>query len=64
LGLALSLKKKYPGKKLVIYSSETKGERFHEALRMADSFLPKNAEPYEFLQLVEQFIPDLMKRYV
>lgn len=63
LGLALSLKRKYPEKKVVIYSAETKGERFHEGLRMADSFLPKNAEPYEFLQLVEQFTPEIMKKY-
>ena len=61
LGLALSIKKKYPQKKVIIYSAETKGERFHVALRMADSFLPKNAEPYEFLQTVEQFVPQIIK---
>lgn len=59
LGLALSLKRKYPFKKVVIYSAETKGERFHEALKKADSSLPKNAEPYEFLQLVEQFANEI-----
>jgi hypothetical protein len=55
LGLALALKKKYPTKRVVIYSAETKGDRFHEALRKADSFLPKNAEPYEFQLLVEEY---------
>jgi len=59
LGLALALKNKYPNKKVVIYSAETKGDRFHEALRKADSFLAKNAEPYEFQQLVEQYSSDL-----
>lgn len=54
LGLALAIKKKYPDKKVVIYSSETKGDRFHEALKVADSFLPKNAEPYEFQLIVEE----------
>lgn len=55
LGLALAIKKKYPDKKVIIYSAETKGDRFHEALRKADSFLPKNADPYEFQRIVEEF---------
>ena len=55
LGLALAIKEKYPDKKVIIYSAETKGDRFHEALRKADSFLPKNADPYEFQRIVEDF---------
>lgn len=55
LGLALAVKEKYPEKKVVIYSAETKGDRFHAALRRADSFLPKNADPYEFQKIVEDF---------
>ncbi|PRY66439.1 hypothetical protein B0H98_101423 [Vreelandella songnenensis] len=55
LGLALAVKEKYPEKKVIIYSAETKGDRFHEALRKADSFLPKNADPYEFQRIVEEF---------
>jgi len=55
LGLALAIKDKYPLKKVVIYSAETKGDRFHAALRKADSFLPKNADPYEFQKIVEDF---------
>lgn len=58
LGLALALKEKYPAKKIVIYSAESKGDRFHEALRRADSFLPKNADPYEFQKLVEELSGD------
>ena len=61
LGLALILKKRYPSKKVVIYSAETKGERFHEALNKADNSLHKNAEPYEFLQLVEQYSEEIYK---
>lgn len=54
LGLALALKEKYPKKKVVIYSAESKGDRFHDALRKADTFLAKNADPYEFQKLVEE----------
>lgn len=55
LGLANSLKKKYPEKKIIIYSTESTGDRFHEALRNVDSFLSKNAEPIEFQELIEQY---------
>lgn len=61
LGLALALKKKYPAKKLVIYSSEPRGDRFHQAFRFADDQLAKNAEPYEFQQAVEQLLLDTKK---
>jgi hypothetical protein len=53
LGLASAIKSKYPRKKVVIYSAETKGDRFHAALRKADAFLAKNADPYEFQKIVE-----------
>lgn len=59
LVLALAVRKKYPRKKIVIYSAETKGDRFHKALREADSFLPKNAEPYEFQQVLEQLASEV-----
>lgn len=59
LGLAHSLKKKYPEKKVVIYSTESTGDRFHEALRSVDSFLSKNAEPFEFQELIEQLSEDI-----
>lgn len=55
LGLALAVKKKYPQKKIIVYSAETHGNRFHEALRKADNFLAKNADPYEFQQIVEDY---------
>lgn len=54
LGLAQALKTRYPDKKVVIYSAEQRGDRFHEGLRKADDFLAKNAEPFEFLQTIER----------
>jgi len=54
LGLAAALKKKYKDKKVVLYSAEVRGERFHEAFRLVDDQLAKTAEPYEFLTVVEQ----------
>lgn len=53
LGLASALKKKYPKKIIVLYSDETTGDRFHKALREVDDCLPKNAEPYQFINLIE-----------
>lgn len=54
LGLALAIKKKFQDKKVVIYSAQSSGDRFDEALRKADDFLLKNADPYEFLALVDR----------
>lgn len=53
LGLAKALKKRFPNKSVVIYSSESSGNRFDEALRLADDFLPKHSEPMRFLEIVE-----------
>lgn len=53
LGLASALKKKYQEKIIVLYSDETTGDRFHKALREVDDCLPKNAEPYQFINLIE-----------
>ena len=55
LGLASALKKKYCQKKIVLYSAETTGDRFHRALREVDDCLSKNAEPYQFINLIESF---------
>lgn len=55
LGLANALKEKYKDKIIVIYSAENRGDRFHNGLRKADDFLPKNADPYEFQQIIETF---------
>jgi PleD family two-component response regulator len=53
LGLASALKKRYPEKKIIIYSAETKGDRFHKALKEVDDSLSKDAEPYQFINLIE-----------
>jgi len=60
LGLALALKKRHSKKKVVIYSAQTSGERFDEALRKADDFLAKNADPYEFITIVERLARTLL----
>lgn len=60
LGLAKYLKNKYPEKKVIIYSSDTSGNRFHPALREVDTFLPKNAEPYEFQEIIEQYSAEVV----
>lgn len=52
LGLALAIKRRYPAKKIVIYSAEEKGARFHEALQEADYSLPKTAEPIRFEDII------------
>lgn len=55
LGLASAIKQKYPSKKIILYSAETTGDRFHKALKEVDSCLPKNAEPFQFINLIENF---------
>ncbi len=55
LGLITALKNKYPNKKIVVYSAESDGDRFHKGLSKADARLSKNADPYEFQILVERF---------
>lgn len=56
LGLIAALKKKYPIKKVIAYSAEDQGHvsAFHEGMNLADNRLSKNADPYEFLSLVER----------
>lgn len=48
LGLAQAIKRRHPDKKVIIYSAQEHGARFHEALREADYCLPKTAEPIRF----------------
>jgi hypothetical protein len=46
----------------VLYSAEQHGNRFHPALRQVDAVLQKNAEPYEFINLLETFSKELLSR--
>lgn len=55
LGLAAALKDKYPDKTVILYSADTTGNRFDKKLKKVDDSLPKNAEPYEFISLIEQY---------
>ena len=55
LGLITAIRRKYPAKKLVVYSAQRRGDRFHEGLSAADARLPKNADPFEFQALVEDY---------
>lgn len=55
LGLISALKKKYPHKKVVVYSAQRRGDRFHKGLSDADARLAKNADPFQFERLVERF---------
>ena len=55
LGLISALKDKYPLKKVVVYSAQRRGDRFHRGLSDADERLAKNADPFQFESLVERF---------
>lgn len=55
LDLALMLKQKYSEKKVIIYSANKTNNTFHEAWDLADAKLEKNALPYQFQNLVENF---------
>jgi ActR/RegA family two-component response regulator len=54
LGLVVALKKRYPEKRVVIYSAENGLNAFHAAFKMADDRISKDADPYEFISIVEQ----------
>ncbi|WP_448133772.1 hypothetical protein [Stenotrophomonas rhizophila] len=52
LGLALGIKRRHAKKKVIIYSSQEEGKRFHEALQEADYSLAKTAEPVRFEETI------------
>lgn len=56
LGLAAAIKAQYPAKKVIIYSAEPTGNRFDTDLRKVDACLPKNAEPIQFSNLINELI--------
>lgn len=53
LGLVIALRKKYPSKKIVIYSAEN-ANAFHAAFGQANERISKDADPYEFMEAVER----------
>lgn len=56
LGLAEAIKHKYPDKHVVLYSAVS--HHFHKALNVVDAILEKNADPYEFINILENYIND------
>lgn len=61
LGLTVAIKKKYPNKKVIVYSAEDQGQvkAFHEGFELADSQLSKNASSYEFQFRLEKFAKEI-----
>lgn len=59
LGLVIALKEKYPEKKVIVCSAEDKGDFLNKALRKADECISKNAEPFEYINMVESFSKEL-----
>lgn len=59
LGLIIALKQKYPEKRIIVYSAFSDGDRFHKGLSIADERLNKNADPYEFQNLIENYSKEL-----
>ena len=53
LGLVVALRKKYPTKKIVIYSAEN-ANPFHVAFQQANERISKDADPYEFMEAVDR----------
>lgn len=59
LDLALMLKQKYTTeKRVIIYSANKNNNPFHEAWDKTDGKLEKNALPYQFLNMVENYSID------
>ena len=57
LGLAKAIKTQFgDGKKVVIYSAEPRGDTFHDAWDMVDGRLLKTADPYQYLQMIDDLL--------
>lgn len=54
LGLAEAIKTRNPEKFVIIYSAQE--QRLHKAFSIVDAILPKNADPYEFINLLENYL--------
>jgi hypothetical protein len=59
LDLALMIKQKYMEKKVVIYSANKNSNSFHKVWDIVDSRLEKNALPYQFQNLVDNYSIEL-----
>ena len=54
LGVAGQIKARYSKKCVVVYSAQP--QELHKALSQVDAVLPKNAEPYEYISILENYI--------
>ena len=54
LGVAAQIKTRYREKYVIVYSAQP--QELHKALSLVDAVLPKNAEPYEYISILENFI--------
>lgn len=54
VGVAAQIKKLYPNKYVVIYSAQP--QELHTAFSQVDAVLPKNADPYEYINILENLI--------
>lgn len=54
LGVATQIKKMFPKKYVVVYSAQP--QQLHSSFTQVDAILPKNAEPYEYLGVLESFL--------
>lgn len=59
LGLAGGIKRKYPEKRVIIYSEESEHNVFSENWKIVDDRLPKNADPIEFITKIETFASEI-----
>ncbi|MCK5510786.1 hypothetical protein KAI65_04580 [Candidatus Parcubacteria bacterium] len=55
MDLALCLKNKFEDKKVVLYSTDTNRDISHPIFNKIDAILPKDAQVYQFTDLIEQF---------
>ena len=54
LGVAAQIKTRYSDKCVVVYSAQP--QELHKALSLVDAVLPKNAEPYEYISILESYL--------
>lgn len=59
LGLAGGIKRKYPEKRVIIYSEESEHNVFSDNWKAVDDRLPKNADPIEFITKIEKFAAEI-----
>jgi len=61
MGLVKIVKREYPWKKIILYSSKSQQNTFDDAVGMADKRLPKDGQIYPFLMAIEELSRDLFE---